>query len=88
MWKISNKGKRIRGDKMKKLNYFGTGTYSIYSDISIDIIKRGHDEHIEATLSDSTYSICIPNLLAIKRVRDRLTEIINKNPDYFKYVGE
>ena len=73
---------------MKKLKYKGTGIYDIYSDIYIDVIKRGHDEHIEIKIVDRNNNVCLPNLLAVKHLRDKLTELLDKNPDYFKRTGE
>ena len=69
---------------MKKLKYKGTGTYRVYSDIYLDVIRRGEDEHIEAFIIDyNRAKLNLPNLLAIKQLRDKLTEIIDKNKDYF-----
>ena len=73
---------------MKKLKYYGTGIYSVYSDIYLDVIKRGEDEHIEIKIFDRNNNIHLPNLLAVKRLKDKLDTIINRNKDYFNHVGE
>ena len=33
-------------------------------------------------------NLILPNLLAIKKLKDYLTDIINKNKDYFKRSGD
>ena len=69
------------------MKYEGTGFYKVYSDIYIDIIKRGEDEYIKLDIYDRhNTKIEIPNLLAVKKLRDKLTELINKNPEYYKIV--
>lgn len=76
---------------MSKIKYKGTGSYDFYSDLWIDVIKRGQDEFIAMDIHDgrpACNTVHIPNLLAIKRLRDILDILINKNKEYYKYVGE
>lgn len=72
------------------IKYKGTGIYRVYSDIWLDVIKRGSEEHIEAIIEDNRLKVkvILPNLLAVKRLNDKLTELINMNKSYFKQVSD
>ncbi len=74
---------------MSRVKYKGTGIYTVYSDIYVDVIKRGDEEYIAMNIYDRNKNfVHIPNLLAIKRLRDVLDKLVNMNKQYYKYTGE
>jgi len=64
----------------------------IYSDIMAEVLIEELDgKRVHIWDEDSNYknpSLVLPNLLAIKRLRDYLDKLIRKYPKYFEKVGE
>ncbi len=66
----------------------------IYSGIDAEVLTTATDEKMlyiyDLDHSGGRYqpNLILPNLLAMKKLRDYLDAIVQKHPEYFKKVGE
>lgn len=76
----------------KKRQYKGAGRYDIYSDIYLDVFRRGEEGFLAANLYETARDkhnfVHLPNLLAMIKLQKILTKLIKLNKWYYKAVGE